>query len=1593
MKYISYIIIFAYLGMVAPHSFASQVNFDPDASVVPGEILVKFKSGTFDSQTMTIDGIAETSQVSINAIFSQLQVSKMRPVFRSTESSLKDIQHLHFGANIPLIDALEQIAEDPNVEWAQPNYIRRISVTPNDPSLPIQWGITKVQAKLAWDISQGDANTIIAVIDTGVDYDHLDLANNIWHNPGEIPENGIDDDGNGYIDDHIGWDFVSRTSGGASGEDMAPSDNDPMDFQGHGTHCSGIASAVTNNKTGVAGMGWSCQIMALRAGYKTTTGGGSLADSDTSEALRYAADNNAHIISMSWGDSGSSPTLNAAINYAYNAGCILVAAAGNDDSDADHYPASYANVIAVGASDENDNQATSTTWGSNYGSWVDIAAPGKSIYNTSYNSAVGNSTYVYMSGTSMATPLVAGVVGLILSLQPGLSPEDVRDRLVDTGDDINWGSGFVGPTKRVNAYQALIAAGPPDVPTDLVATPISISQINLEWDNVEAESGYEIQRKEAGGIYQQIDTTGTDITEYSDAELDEGTTYTYQVQAYNGAGSSGWSNGDSATTLINQPPAVSSIPDIDFDEDGADNSIDLDDYVNDPDNSDDDMDWTYAGNTNIIVDINPSASHIVTFTSPANWNGSEDITFTATDPHGKSDDDTITVTVNPVNDPPVVAEIPNVGFNEDGSNNSIDLDDYVSDLDNSDSEIDWTYTGNTDVTIAIDENNIVTFSASANWHGNENISFTATDPGDQSDSDIVTVTVISVNDPPMVAGVPDVEFDEDGSDNSIDLDNYVTDPDNDASEMNWTYTGDTDVIVSIDENNIVTFSTPANWDGSENITFTATDPGGQDDSDTITVTVNPINDPPVVSKIPDIDFDEDKSNSGVDLDLFVTDSDNSKDNLDWTYTGDTNINVSIDENNGVTFSAPANWNGSEDITFTATDPGGQNDNDTITVTVNPVNDPPVATGIPNVEFDEDGTNNSIDLDDYVADLDNLDSEIDWTYTGNTNVTVSIDANNIVTFGASTNWNGSENIAFTATDPEGKNDADTTAVTVNPVNDPPVVTGVPDVDLDEDESDNSVDLDDYVTDPDNTSSEMDWVYSGNTNITVAIDINSVVTLGALANWSGSENITFTATDPEGQSNNDIITVTVNPTNDPPVVAGIPDIKFNEDGSDNSIDLDDYVSDPDNTDVDMTWTYTGNTNVSVVISDNHGVSLTALENWSGIEIITFKATDPGGQSGDDIISVIVGAVSDSPVVGGLPDVEFNEDSPGSSLDLDDYVTDPDDSDSDIVWAYAGNTNISIDINSEASHIATFSAPENWNGSEEITLTATDPGGLNNSDTMTVTVNPVNDPPTASDLGITPISPNSGDDLHALYTYSDMENDPEANTSVRWYRNGEYEPIYDNTLDIPASATLLDDEWYFEVTPDDGADTGLTEISAPVLVGGVIQQIELYPGWNFVSIYVDLINADLLSVLQSIDGIYKSVWTYDKSSEEWKRYIPDGPDFLNNLKEMRPGNGYWIEVDGNDVVVLIISGQAIANFPIDLYDGWNMTGFNSATPQSREAALASIIDRLISIWTYNIATNTWLKYIPGAPDFLNTLEQLEPGSAYWIEVDGNCVWSISP
>jgi len=421
--------IYAHAGLY--HDVNSSDN--PEPEFVLGEIILEFTSNVSIGQS---NSTVTTGIKSVDELNKRFEVTDMQRVVGT-------IFKLVLLEDADVISISTEYGADSNVEYAEPNYIYPAFVVPNDANYSQQWAHQNIQSELAWDIETGDPDVVIAVVDTGVDWNHPDLAANIWNNTDEIID-GADTDGNGYIDDVRGYDFVDTAASVYPGEDGKVRDNDPMDFHGHGTHCSGIAAAVTNNSIGVAGVSWNCKIMPVRAGYKDPAGYGSLEADDAALAIIYAADNGANIISMSWGGYGSSSLIKDAIDYAYAKGVVLVAAAGNYPINLKCYPAGYDNVIAVAATAADDSKAS---W-SGYGSWVDVSAPGVNIYSTLFDD-----TYDSWSGTSMSTPFVAGLAGLILSKNSTFTNEEVRNILRSTTDPV-ISSEYIG-LGRINAYEAI----------------------------------------------------------------------------------------------------------------------------------------------------------------------------------------------------------------------------------------------------------------------------------------------------------------------------------------------------------------------------------------------------------------------------------------------------------------------------------------------------------------------------------------------------------------------------------------------------------------------------------------------------------------------------------------------------------------------------------------------------------------------------------------------------------------------------------------------------------------------------------------------------------------------------------------------------------------------------------------------------------------------------------------------------------------------------------------------------------------------------------------------------------------------------------
>ncbi len=377
------------------------------------------------------------------------------------------LYELELSQGMSVEGALAVFQADTRVTTAEANYRLMLEGIPNDPRFSSMYGLNNtgqtggtvdadIDAPEAWNISTGTRRTIVAVIDTGVDYNHQDLAANMWRNAGEISGDGIDNDGNGYIDDIYGYDFANN-------------DADPMDDNGHGTHVSGTIGAVGNNGIGTTGVNWNTRIMALK--FLAADGSGST--SSAISALNYAVRMGANLSNNSWGGGGSSSLLSQAISNARNAGHIFVAAAGNSGLNNDatpNYPSNYDydNVVAVAATDNKDVLASFSNYGA---TTVDIAAPGVGILSTLPNNSYG--TY---SGTSMATPHVSGAISLIWDQNPTFTYQQVIAKLYSSVDKISGLTGKVATGGRLNIGNALNGniTNPP--PADLTGAKILSSE-------------------------------------------------------------------------------------------------------------------------------------------------------------------------------------------------------------------------------------------------------------------------------------------------------------------------------------------------------------------------------------------------------------------------------------------------------------------------------------------------------------------------------------------------------------------------------------------------------------------------------------------------------------------------------------------------------------------------------------------------------------------------------------------------------------------------------------------------------------------------------------------------------------------------------------------------------------------------------------------------------------------------------------------------------------------------------------------------------------------------------------------------------------
>jgi subtilisin family serine protease len=530
---------------------------------VEGELLVKFKSGVITSMS------ARTHQTMGASVVRKFSV-------------VSNLEHVRLPAGLPVKDAIVKYMADPNVEYAEPNYIRKSAFVPNDIFFGQQWALQNagtfaggtagadVKAPEAWDITRGTSDIVIAVLDTGIDLNHQDLA-------GNIDSRGRDFTTCAKFDPNVPPPALVCVTPKAQGDN-------PADDNGHGTHVAGIIGGVGNNSTGTAGLLWSVQLLALKT--FNADGQGSVADEAAAIEYLLALKNqgaNIKVMNASFGGSEFSQAELNELALLNSAGILVMAAAGNEGANNDltpTYPANYSlpNIISVAATDQNDRLASFSNFGPTS---VHVAAPGVYVLSTvpftgvnfSFQSLCTGSFfagYDFCTGTSMAAPHVSGLAGLLYSFYDGVHNTQfnylqVRStilRYVDTSlDSPNLQTldlnGRTQTRGRINAHRALSSLL---APTDLTATADSPSQITLTWkDNATGEDGYRVARKGPTDADFVDITAGAppppNTTKFTDPGVSPTTTYEYKVTAFNNIADSFASNTVSVTTPDNPPPS------------------------------------------------------------------------------------------------------------------------------------------------------------------------------------------------------------------------------------------------------------------------------------------------------------------------------------------------------------------------------------------------------------------------------------------------------------------------------------------------------------------------------------------------------------------------------------------------------------------------------------------------------------------------------------------------------------------------------------------------------------------------------------------------------------------------------------------------------------------------------------------------------------------------------------------------------------------------------------------------------------------------------------------------------------------------------
>jgi hypothetical protein len=933
-------------------------------------------------------------------------------------------------------------------------------------------------------------------------------------------------------------------------------------------------------------------------------------------------------------------------------------------------------------------------------------------------------------------------------------------------------------------------------------------------------------------------------------------TFTFTVKDSKGAVAS--SQATFTVKSINDAPEfVESIPDQSIDEKQEFKPIALDKYVRDIDHDFSKLKWTVSGNKDLKVQFAGKEAKVVI--PNKFWNGEESLTFKVTDAEGAFVETSAMFAVNSVNDAPSFAkQIPDQTIDEKKQFTAIKLDDFITDPDHKKEEMSWEVSvkhegkqpdaGTLDVTIGDDRVAKINIPDTY-WNGNVVATFTATDPDGASVKQDVKLSVKSINDvPKFTQQVANQAIEEKGEFSSFSLNDYIADADHAVETLKIDVSGNKDLKVNVDKDSReVTVKTPNElWNGEEKVTFTVTDPEGASAKQVVTFTVKSVNDAPVfVKEIPAQKIKEKETFAEIALDKYVEDKDHDFSKLKWTVSGNKELKVQVSGKVAKIVIPNKMWHGEETVTFKVSDAEGASAEVATTFTVESVNDvPEFAKQVQEQAIAEKQQFKTIRLDELVKDADHKNEELKWEFDikpakgSQEGLQVNVDQNRVATIAIPNKfWNGSAEITFKVSDPEGATASSKATFTVKSVNDAPVFAkAIANQEIQEKQEFKAFNLSELIKDEDHEFGKLKVAVSGNKDLKVSVGKDGTVSVKAPNElWNGTEKVTFTVTDPEGASAKQVVTFTVKSVNDVPVfVKEIPAQKIKEKGEFKTIDLNDFVKDADHPAAKLKWTFTGNKTLKLAVNGERQLKVTIPNKyWNGTEKVTLTVTDPEGAKVTQDVEFTVESVNDKPeFVKQIQDQTIDEKKQFAQIRLRDMVKDFDHKPEDLKWSWKAEKYVEqaapakkkgkkakkeepesktseLQVGIKEDGVASILIPnKNWNGAAKITFTVTDPEGATVSSSAIFTVKSVNDAPVISKEAPAGEKIREGEKFKSVLLSSLASDADHSASQLTWAISGNKALKAKINKDNTVTISTPDSEWNgretltFTVTDPEGA-----------------------------------------------------------------------------------------------------------------------------------------------------------------------------------------------